>query len=389
LFVESHTDTAAGFDRNRHYATYIRGVMERAKPGSFTLPENFDNHVVMIAGAIYTHLKPIWRLRPTRDEAVNTCLLTRLHEIVTKAGVLSLNMRLDPHTVYHFEPVFKEDTFTSDRMLCFNNVEMEQTNPLTADTAERLADGKLQRRHSIPAAERERAIGDVALTQIAVMDGITAYRLGGWETPESIITEPVFEKPEFSNRGVRSRELVQGWVYCRWGWARKFTQGEKANVLADHGLAWAGDRFINFSDVPGVKKWEALERVERGELRAMAKAEAAKENTIVFESGEEDPLVGLSGTKAPTKKHSKVVKTVTPTPRRDKGKGRAPRSAEAGSPSVRRWMEKEPSVDTFKTYHSPPTIVKYFNRAGASSRPAQKLQDEQDLQDMLAAESSE
>ncbi len=88
---------------------------------------------------------------------------------------------------------------------------------------------------AVTAAEKQRAAFDVALVQIAIMDGVCAYRRGGWETSRS----KVFGKKEFARqkgskssksvRGVRERPLTQAWVYCRWGRSRGFKKGEVGN----------------------------------------------------------------------------------------------------------------------------------------------------------------
>jgi hypothetical protein len=382
-----YTNTTAGFDRNTEYAIYIRNVVMGPNDNAFTLPANFDNHVVLIVGAIYTHLRPILSLRLDKPEKFKDALLAKLHTLVTIAGILSLSMRMDVHTVYHIEPVFKEDTFTSKRMLCLNRTEMEQTNPLTADTEEGLSEAELLRRSCIPAAEKARARGDIPLTQIVVMDGITAYRRGGWETPGSTITNLEFEKPEFASRGIRSRKLTQGWVYCRWGRERKHTLGKPADVAAHHSFAWREGGFINFSQVPDVVNWEELDRDSRVGSRKTATPNKEGENVDVEtadETPDESPTTGKAKSKAA---------------RVNRWKGRAEvRAPEAGSPVNKRGRPTKLSEETFETYSSPlkanrfstvTELIAHHRCEGAKSRPWQDLPDEQDLQDQLAAESSE
>ena len=180
--------------------------------------------------------------------------------------MLSLSMRLDPHTAYYFEPVFKEDAFSSKRMECFNQKDMEQMNMRTPDDEPQLAETERRRRAGLSDAEKKRAKNDEPLTQITILDGVTAYRLGGWESAESTVDKPVYEKVEYANKGVRSRILTHGWVYCRWGRARRFKEGKPADVPEAHGPAWDGG-FKEFTDVEGVVDWLELEREEKARAR--------------------------------------------------------------------------------------------------------------------------
>jgi hypothetical protein len=257
-----YTDRNSGFDRNMQYATYIRSILDTDGVGSFTLPVNFANHVNYIVGVIYTHIKPILSLHPIAASPIPD-----LHTLVIQAGILSLCMRIDPHTVYNFEPVFKEDTFMSKRMDCFNWKEMEQTNPRTPDTEPLLSKQEKARRVLIPADEKKRAKHDDPLTQITILDGVTAYRLGGWETATSTVLDPEFEKSEFQKKGVRVRVITHGWVYCRWGRAKRFKEGKSVDVPATHGAAWKDGGFKEFSDVAGVVNWSQVERDARRQAK--------------------------------------------------------------------------------------------------------------------------
>lgn len=88
------------------------------------------------------------------------------------------------------------------------------------------------------------------------MDGVTAYRQGGWETDVSTPVNPVWAQDGGgADSGVRCRTLTHGWVYCRWGRARRFGKGGVAVDDAKvHGDSWRGDGFVEFGDVPGVPK---------------------------------------------------------------------------------------------------------------------------------------
>jgi hypothetical protein len=235
-------------------------VLRADKTGNPSLPPSFTNHVNLIVGAIYTHLKPILGLNPHRADLET--IIPPLHTIVTQAGLLSLSMRLDPHTVYHFVPTFKEDTFTSKRMECFNKTQMEQQHPRTSDTEPRLTPAEKARRATLSEAEKKRARNDEPLTQITIMDGVTAYRLGGWESPASTLTSRHYEKPEWAHRGVRMRALTQGWVYCRWGRARSLKDGKGNDVPVAHGVAWNGG-FKEFGHIRGVVDWKGIESEQK------------------------------------------------------------------------------------------------------------------------------
>jgi hypothetical protein len=271
VLIASHNDSGevewligiTGFDRNAHYATYIRSILDTHDTRSINLPSNFTNHVSYIVGVLYTHLAPILALTRTFE---TRSMIPGLHEIVTHAGILSLAMRMGPHTVYHFEPVFKEDTFSSKRMECFNKKYMEQTNPRTDDEHELLKESEKERRAGLSSAEKKRRMNDEPLTQITVMDGVTAYRRGGWESRESKTLNVQFEKVEWANQGVRARMLTPGWVFCRWGRAREFKDGKSADIPKAHGVAWNGG-FKEFADVKGVVDWIGIERVEREKKR--------------------------------------------------------------------------------------------------------------------------
>lgn len=164
--------------------------------------------------------------------------------MIAQAGFLSLFMRLDPHTVYYCTPVFKEDTFSRKFMECFNKRNMEATHPRE----------RTNWPANTPQAEINRAKGDDPLTQITIMDGITAYRLGGWETRDST-PWTVQHAKEMKGRGVRSRILTHGWVFCRWGKARRFKEGRSADDAKMHGTQWKGG-FVGFRDVEGVPRLE-------------------------------------------------------------------------------------------------------------------------------------
>ncbi|EAT81207.2 hypothetical protein SNOG_11499 [Parastagonospora nodorum SN15] len=270
------------FDRNKVYALGARTFMHSRLSDGIDLPANFANHVNRIVGTIYTHTKPILALNPASPK--HETIIPALHTIVTHAGILSLSMRLDPHTVYHFVPVFKEDEFTSERMECLNHVQMQQTNPRTPDDAEGLTRAETQRRANLSPAEKNRAQNDDPLTQITILDGVTAYRQGGWEAQDSTLSNVKFEKQEFENRGVRVRKLTDALVYCRWGRARRFKSGKGDDVATQHGDAWKGG-FVEFARVKGVGDWIEHERkMAKGKGKAMQATEDDLQAALAEES---------------------------------------------------------------------------------------------------------
>ncbi|KAL5113733.1 hypothetical protein ACEQ8H_008375 [Pleosporales sp. CAS-2024a] len=236
-----------GFHRNKEYAAMALQCTHGQR-----VPPNFTNHVNCIVGAIHTHLEPILALDPVAPAREH--VIGAIHTMVTHAGLLSLAMRLDPHTVYHLEPVFKEDRFSSKRMECINQREMEQTNPHTADDTKGLSKQEKRRRATLSDGERKRAKHDEPLTQMTILHGVTAYRLGGWEASNSRIQEVKYEKEEHANQGLRVRKLTKGLVYCRWGRRRRFQEGKSEDMAEVDGEAGKGG-FVEFSEVKGVVDW--------------------------------------------------------------------------------------------------------------------------------------
>jgi len=232
--------TRIGFDRNTAYAEYINEQLQATQGVNphIILPPGFHRHITVVAAAIYEHLAPIISLGqeteyPTEDIGQG------IYDIVATAGILSLQMRADPHTVYYFVPTFKEDTYTSKTMECFNHRNMVDTNPRNKTT---WPQGTTE-------AEKARARNDDGLTQIVLMDGITAYRQGGWETPDSTPFTPKYAEPKGKETGVRCRVITNSWVYCRWGRARKFKDGKPADDKTAHGATWKDPGFVEFRDV--------------------------------------------------------------------------------------------------------------------------------------------
>ncbi|KAF2638271.1 hypothetical protein P280DRAFT_482161 [Massarina eburnea CBS 473.64] len=271
-----------GFIRQKEYASIVDAYLNpdhsvatpKPIPGSMNLPHNFSTHVRAITAAITVHIKPFIALREaldthdaTQSKTSNGRLMTEflndISVIVVQAGILSLQMRMDPHTVYYLVPQFKEDDYTHEDMEAFNQGDMVKNHPRGPNK---------EWDNKITDAEKSLRLQDEALTQITIMNGITAYRKGGWETWDSEVWAPKYapvaqrkagggplgrkggEERNPEAIGIRSRLLCHGWVYCRWGKARKFKDGKPADDKRVHGTQWQEPGFVEFTAVAGVPK---------------------------------------------------------------------------------------------------------------------------------------
>ncbi|KAF1922911.1 uncharacterized protein M421DRAFT_336733 [Didymella exigua CBS 183.55] len=92
-----------GFTRNTLHATKIRSLLAPTKHNSppLHLPPNFNAHVTHTVAALLTHLMPLLTLHAPNNP---TPLIPALYALTTHTALLSLAMRLTPHTVYHFPP---------------------------------------------------------------------------------------------------------------------------------------------------------------------------------------------------------------------------------------------------------------------------------------------
>jgi len=154
--------------------------------------------------------------------------------------------------------MFKEDTFQSKYMEAFNKQQMEATHPRQSSTIWPA---------NATEAEKKRAKYDEPLTQITIMDGVTAYRKGGWETKDSSIWDPVYAGKYGGDIGIRARVLVHGWVYCRWGRTRKWAHGKPADDPGVHGMAWKKPGFVEFRVLPGVPDPDGTSQKASAELQ--------------------------------------------------------------------------------------------------------------------------
>lgn len=133
--------------------------------------------------------------------------------MTTHAALLSLHMRLDPHTHYAFTPVFREQTFARSGMERPNQAGTTYTHPKGARDADLIPKAEQERRKGGDEKELSRMRRDEALVQITLFPGVVACRRGGWETPDSIAEKVRYEKG-CEGRGVRVRRLTEAWVYC-------------------------------------------------------------------------------------------------------------------------------------------------------------------------------
>ncbi|KAJ4316513.1 hypothetical protein N0V94_005432, partial [Neodidymelliopsis sp. IMI 364377] len=175
-----------GFERNTLYATTIRSFLsqEGESPLSqlitdLNLPSNFADHTNHITAAIWTHISPIYYLHHNRSPFIPPPLFNTLHSLTVHAALLSLHMRIDGHTVYHFTPAFKDQPFTRTNMECFNESAMISTHPQGSGDKDMISKPEQERRKTLDAKELQRMKRDQALVQISLLPGMTAYRRGG------------------------------------------------------------------------------------------------------------------------------------------------------------------------------------------------------------------
>lgn len=108
-------------------------------------------------------------------------------------------------------------------------------------------------------AEQERMQTDEPLIQIALFPGIVACRRGGFESSpcssshaDDVSSSPLQLQHEGETVGFRSRRLMQGWVFCRWGRTRVWEGGKPADDVEVHGEQWEGGTVESYLGVAGV-----------------------------------------------------------------------------------------------------------------------------------------
>ncbi|KAF7568986.1 Atrophin-1 multi-domain protein [Pyrenophora tritici-repentis] len=328
-----------GFVRHRFNALYIRSVLQPTQKSKLTLPPKFTSHVNAVLSALWVHLSHLYSL-VNAERLSPTEVLVPLHTIITQAALVSLHMRLDPHTVYHHAPMFKEDNFDGDRMECFNIAELDIENP--HKELAKCPPEEQVRRARLSAAERKRSKGDSLVTAITILDGVTAYRLGGWEAPHSRPSNVVYERDSYKNKGVRTRVLTHGWVYCRWGRARSVQKpAADAEVNEEegrklHGDSWREGGWLGFTDsTPG--KGTSVAAVRGGEAVEQPRSGVESLSPEVEQIGSSEAETGSSLTPELETGSPQVDQWKLAVKKVDKGKGRADMASGPQSPVVDSW----------------------------------------------------
>ncbi|KAF2140098.1 uncharacterized protein K452DRAFT_60798 [Aplosporella prunicola CBS 121167] len=222
--IEQRDDEHDGFSRTAERAKKIRQFIEASerKTGrdslevrTYTL--NFRSESVTLAWQIYALLWPILALSTTyrnlpvpeafrrtsvgsveddeglSDEAeVQYDIFSHLYKIVTLAARMHLRMRLDGDTIYHCGGVYKDQLYTPQTMIAFN----EKTMNRTKEYAEEKDQEQLDEEFKLKAVR-------------VVCWGVwSAYKKGGWMEDEK-------------DMGIREFQVAKSLVVLRW------TQGEE------------------------------------------------------------------------------------------------------------------------------------------------------------------
>ncbi|KAF2812984.1 uncharacterized protein BDZ99DRAFT_496085 [Mytilinidion resinicola] len=248
-----HSD---GFARTALYAKKIREIL----PKKGDLPDNFHNHAIHITVQLFSLIEPILPFagyhtigEPTelKNKDQESQLISELFQIVAHAGLLSITMRLDGSAVYYWVPTLKDDRYDDATMECFNREYMINNNPRSKEVQATITD----------ADERNRMSGDEGLVRVNCMSGCTVYHKGGWAVKRNDVDddddEHAWKVPDnHVNKGIRSRQLTQNWVLCRWGRPRKWTNGRPSDAASAHGYKEGSITkpletfgFIEFSEV--------------------------------------------------------------------------------------------------------------------------------------------
>ncbi|RAR06252.1 hypothetical protein DDE83_007057 [Stemphylium lycopersici] len=279
--IEREMKDEEGFTRTIAYAARIHGFLTHTTTdgngtdtSTYMLPPNFNAHINTVTAALITHLDPLLTLSHPNPTPAPSALFTPLHTLTVRAALLSLHMHLDPHTVYHFAPAFKEQAYTRPTMDVSNARQMAQQNPLASPDT--LTPGERSRRAALGAEEQRRARRHVPLTQISIMNGLVAYRPGGWEAParcsqrgKAERAELLYEDQTTVDTGLRTKVLVPAWVFCRWGRAYGDTCSlSDAEAKKVHGDKWDGG-FVGLTSVPGVFDWRGKKRDGTGKGKAV------------------------------------------------------------------------------------------------------------------------
>ncbi|KAK7523050.1 uncharacterized protein IWZ02DRAFT_260999 [Phyllosticta citriasiana] len=128
-------------------------------------------------------------------------ILRVLFELVTRAGRLSLQMRLDADTVYFMTPAHKDEHYDASSMWVLNDDYMRRNNRFHNARWEGMPETKPK--------QWKAAIFDLALVRICCFPGFLAFKKGGWDK-------------KFKNMGVRLCQLQGKVVALRWGSEKPF-----------------------------------------------------------------------------------------------------------------------------------------------------------------------
>ncbi|KAF2100864.1 hypothetical protein NA57DRAFT_74463 [Rhizodiscina lignyota] len=260
-----------GFARQMDRAHLVQGMCddpfeEYGSNQKNGLPVLFGERVDEVTKGLWYLLRPILAMDPAYpDRELVAEQLVSLREIVVKAGHLSLVMRINPHSLYHFPLNPKDELFDDVGYVVMNNAMMRATNPLFTteyDPYNGMDEKKMQEEY-----------GKSALVRVAVGDALMVYRQGGWwgvnvdeigkeddleekkkketakagkkkakakakgkgkgkEKAVDVDVEDEGEDNEFEDiyeKGFRTRRLARAKVGLRWGYQRKF--GDKAGVM--------------------------------------------------------------------------------------------------------------------------------------------------------------
>ncbi|KKY18218.1 hypothetical protein UCDDS831_g06009 [Diplodia seriata] len=193
----------ASFSRAALRSAAIAAIIrDAANTAPFGLPPNFIPAAKLLTWQLHSILEPLRTLSAaTTPKAVRGLTqlvrVRELYRIVVRAGVLSLHMGLDPHTVYFAVSAGKDDYWNEEEMRAFNRGEMVRTNP-TRGGAEGW-DGTEEGRERMQKAQYQ-----LALVRMTIFPGWKAFKKGGWGRGDK-------------ERGLRVCELSRQWVSLRWG----------------------------------------------------------------------------------------------------------------------------------------------------------------------------
>ncbi|KAL1622494.1 hypothetical protein SLS54_005060 [Diplodia seriata] len=192
-----------GFSRAAIRSAAIAGIIRDAgNTAPFGLPPNFIPAAKLLTWQLHSILEPLRTFgaasTPKAVRGLTQLVRVReLYRIVVRAGVLSLHMGLDPHTVYFAVSAGKDDYWNEEEMRAFNRGEMVRTNP-TRGGAEGW-DGTEEGRERMQKAQYQ-----LALVRMTIFPGWKAFKKGGWGRGDK-------------ERGLRVCELSRQWVSLRWG----------------------------------------------------------------------------------------------------------------------------------------------------------------------------